>query len=422
MRSRAFLALGASNHADPAVKAPTPEGTGEFMSESDRAESRSEGRFSAGPDEPGRTAAPGLPIHSGHGGRLYLAWPGRSAPRIFVPAGTGLARARIDLLSPQRSRGHALAWLVRRRLLGMRVRLEEVAVASLEQHLAEALGHPAVRFAINSGTPGAYRKATLQVFSPTGETLAFAKMADRPLSAVALATERRILEELAGLPGIGPHLPTPLAWLGWRGATILVLRPGPSALGPPRLGAPHHQFLAELHRATLAPARYRDSLWRQRMRRELARCLPHLDGAWRGRYDSALRGLEQELGSSRVPFCFAHRDFAPWNTRIGPTGLFVFDWEMGEPGTFPFHDAFCFEAAQAIAGLGRATVEGGFVGRLAAEVWPEGAGRIGLARLAFLVDASLYYMRASIVAPTEGRRDAITWFGGELDRALGERP
>ena len=304
----------------------------------------------------------------------------------------------------------------------MRVDLDEASVASLEQHLAQALGHPTVRFAINSGTPGAYRKATLQVFSASGETLAFAKMSDRPLSAVALATERRILEELARLPGIGSHLPTPLAWLGWRGATILVLRPGPSALGPRRLGAPHHQFLAALHRSTLAPARYRDSPWRQRMRRELARCLPHLDEIWRGRYDLALHRLEHELASSRVPFCFAHRDFAPWNTRIGAAGLFVFDWEMGESGTFPLHDAFCFEAAQAIGGLGRAAAKGGFVERLTAEVWPEGAGRTALARLAFLVDASLYYMRAGIVAPKEGRRDAIIWFGGELDRALGERP
>jgi hypothetical protein len=52
------------------------------------------------------------------------------------------------------------------------------------------------------------------------------------------------------------------------------------------------------------------------------------------------------LSTWQGPMVVAHRDFAPWNVRWWPEGVFVFDWEYAVEQASPLHDFFHFHLVQ----------------------------------------------------------------------------
>ena len=133
----------------------------------------------------------------------------------------------------------------------------------------------------------------------------------------------------------------------------------------------------------------------------------------------ALERLHDELGPVSMPLSLAHGDFAPWNTRLGPHSLFVFDWERASEGMSPLYDAFNFQALQAaLQGRRWGVRNRRFLLTLLDNLWPEGREHLPLLYLAYLAHVTLLYSEAQSLAPGVGERKVWGWFA----RQIGERP
>jgi len=298
---------------------------------------------------------------------------------------------------------------------GRRVWLDGGPLRALEDKLVALLDVPDVVLAIGIGTPGAYRKDTLQVMTAGGRVIAYAKIADQPLAREALANEARMLSRAGAMLGEGA-VPAPLGSFQVGGIGVLVISAGPRKAGPRRLGVAHKDFLDRLHLASAARAPFAES----------ALCRRLADGAankalakpWRQRCAKGLDRLKADFDGVAIPLVMAHGDFVPWNTARGRDGLYVYDWENAATGMTPLYDAFHFEALPAaLAGRAHRPDESRF-GLWLAELWPQGAGRLQSLYLAYLLDMGLYYARAGVAAPVVGERGVESWFAARLDAVL----
>ena len=192
---------------------------------------------------------------------------------------------------------------------------------------------------------------------------------------------------------------------------------GPATPGPLELGQPHVEFLRALHETTRQECEFGSSAMLTRLRDALTRWERVWPDPWPRRIARALRRLEGELGTIRVPLSFAHRDFAPWNTRSGPAGLFVFDWETAIDGVVPLYDAFHFGAIRAAA-YSAPLRHPASLRHLLATLWPASEGRLRQLYLAYLVDVSVLYGEARMMAPEVGEEHVWLWFGERIDECL----
>jgi hypothetical protein len=359
---------------------------------------------------------------SRRGGREYLAFPNLQDPKWIIPAPAHLRRAALALYSPQRLRG----WLLKGAMasgwvLGERVWLDDTLLGELEDALARALGESTVRLALYLGVPGAYRKTTVQVVGPEGRVLAYAKMSASTLAEAALEAERRNLQRLSAVPSLRENVPAVLHWGAWRNQRVLLASAGPARRGPSRLGNWHFEFLQALHDADRAECLFGESPMYASIQDGIRRLCPQLPDPWPGRYARAQKGLEAGLASIRLPVSTAHRDFAPWNTRLGAHGLFVFDWEIATEGAVPLYDALHFEAIQAAVRGRPFRAEAPALTKLLTLLWPAGEAHLPLLYLAYLVDMSLYYGAARIRVPEAGEDRVWHWLGQCIDDWLEQR-
>jgi Phosphotransferase enzyme family len=361
---------------------------------------------------------PVLPPGCGEAGRCYLAYPNLANPRWLLPQNPRFSHLYADLYTPQRPLGWLFKRLMQIGVIAPRIWLEKKSIAELEEYLAAALAVQAVEIAISLGTPGRYRKTTLQIMAPTGKIVAYAKMAKPGAALDSLETELANLKLLCQVPELRPHVAQPIGWGEWGGAKILLLSPGPRRAGPYRLGADHLRFLTSLHHAFARDVRFVDGEVWARLVLALTEVVPELSSSWQTRCNSALKRLEAELRATRVPHSFAHGDFAPWNIRAGTDGLFVFDWEAGRRSAFPFHDAFHFTAAQAMVANRPNRLNTRFLANLAESTWRKGKMHIPWAYLVYLMETSIYHAEARVRAPSVGDDKFVTWLADELDRYL----
>jgi hypothetical protein len=133
----------------------------------------------------------------------------------------------------------------------------------------------------------------------------------------------------------------------------------------------------------------------------------------------ALERLHDELGPASMPLSLAHGDFAPWNTRLGPSSLFVFDWERASEGMSPLYDVFNFQALQAaLQGRRGGVRDRRFLLTLLDALWPEGRERLPLLYLAYLAHVTLLYSEAQSLAPGVGERKVWGWFAQQIENVL----
>ena len=96
-------------------------------------------------------------------------------------------------------------------------------------------------------------------------------------------------------------------------------------------------------------------------------------GALPANLGPALERLHDELGPVSMPLSLAHGDFAPWNTRLGPRSLFVFDWERASERMSPLYECSNFQALQAaLQGRRGGIRDRRFLLTLLDALWPEG--------------------------------------------------
>lgn len=365
---------------------------------------------------------PFLPPDCGREGRGYLAYPSLAEPRWLLPRNRRFSHLHVDLYTPQRPLGWIYKRLMQFGALAPRVWLDNSMLTELEAYLAAILKIPTVEIAISLGTPGRYRKVTLQVIAPGGEIAAYAKMAKAAPAVASLEAEFTNLVMVSRIEKLRASVPRLIGRGGWGGFKLLFLYPGPRHAGPHKLGPGHLEFLSTLHAAFKRDVPFTESATWARLVMGVEKLAPELSARWQERCRAALAKLQAGLCGTRVPHSFAHGDFAPWNIRSGAAGLFVFDWEAGCPSAVPFQDAFHFMAAQSMMANRPNILDMRFLEALAENVWPEGKMLLPWAYLVYLLEKSLYYAEAQIRAPSAGDDKFITWLADEMDRRLAKLP
>ncbi len=299
---------------------------------------------------------------------------------------------------------------------GETVWLEETTMSELESAIARALGTEETRLALYVGVPSPQQKITAQVLSTSGRTLAYAKIATSSLAQAAVEAERRALLLLSeGEPARG-HVPEVLAYFSWQGGKVLLITSGPGDAGPKKLSNLHSSFCERIFVPFAEERVFGESAMWDRMTNTLLRLRAELPDPLTSRFDRAFQQLSSELGPVLMPLSLAHCDFAPWNTRFGPEGLFVVDWERAEQGIVPLYDIFHFRAIQAaLFKRGRPVPDRRFLNDLLHRLWPEGHEHLAWLYLAYLVDMSLVYSEAQIIAPGVGEQRVWRWFVEQLE-------
>lgn len=365
-----------------------------------------------------------LPVsrRPGPGGREYRAYPSLARVRWLVPAGSRAARGASvnELFRPASLRGRLYKGALSAGIVpGERVYLEGEPLSRLEGEMARLLGGRDLLVAFYVGTPGAYRKVTAQAISPEGETLAFAKIASKAPARADVRAEQRNLRRLEEVLVLHGAVPRALSLFEWRRSAVLLMTPGPPAPGPSAPSHVHTEFLAKLFAAFATPAVFGESPLSLRTSGKLDRLRPGLPGPLAALMDRAFASLSEDLGPVTLPVSVAHRDFAPWNTRLGPRGLFVFDWDRAEWGVPPLYDLFHFAAIQAVLLRRKEDLpDRRLVHGLLDPLWPEGHRHLARLHLAYLLDAALFYAEARVVAPDAGKGDVLDWFARRLEARL----
>jgi hypothetical protein len=339
--------------------------------------------------------------------------PSRHRSAWLLPAGSVLGHAGLRPFGYRGGKDFLARALVATKLLrGEHVWLDS---APLERALAAALGTQDVRLAFCIGTSGAYQKLTVQVRTPGDGVLAYAKLATHASALDSLRREHEILLRLSTVDGLRGAVPGVLGWFSWDGAQVLVATAGSGQIGSGRLMEPHTAFLRRLRDAFVDEGRFEASPMWTRMVAAVNRLAPQLSREWTLRWHRALALLYVRLGPVVLPLSLAHRDFAPWNTRFGPQGLFVFDWETAADGVTPLYDLFHFQAVQAArAGRPFRPSRGPRQESLAA---PRSAWTAYLPHLylAYLLDTSLLHAEARLLAPQSAQGPEWHWLGRQLD-------
>lgn len=195
--------------------------------------------------------------------------------------------------------------------------------------LATVLGQP-VTFAVAIGSERVNRKRVLEIFGPTGHSVAFAKVGGTPLQDADVEAEAAALQWWQGRRVRGVHLPEPL-WSGqWRGARVLVMsalpqRPWPSARD--RLGPPVREIGALVAATNAGEQVAAESPWFASVAARLSQVNA---STTRRRALACWERLAAPAGTS-IPFAAWHGDFTPWNMARHRQGLSVWDWERFAP-------------------------------------------------------------------------------------------
>jgi hypothetical protein len=268
-------------------------------------------------------------------GRPYAVIARHGRPRLIVPLGNRAALASLlgrtsgDVSTAQRLIRRAGSIGARFGILGplLRTRFGSGATpgaVALEEYVARAVGLTHIDIAVTVGPPRPNAKPVLQLFTPDGATVGFAKIGWNGLTRDLVVREAEVLRTLHASP-TGLIEPPRLLHLGqWRGLDVSILSP----LEPPLDGAQRRDpstdelvALADLGARTAGTLS--DSSYGERLRSRVAA----LDSSRRHSYAAVLDRLERRAGQTRLEFGRAHGDWAPWNMAPLRDRLLVWDWE-----------------------------------------------------------------------------------------------
>lgn len=265
----------------------------------------------------------------------YLLIPGARRPPLLVPAEPRLAAAAVrHYRAPRawfaRTASNALSiGLARgfgRSLVRGRIRVTQPREADTVEGYLRAAFSQEVRVSMYLGPARANRKPVLQLLSPAGKPLGYAKIGINPLTRDLVRTEQATLLRLAGAKLAGIRVPRVLHFDQWHGYDVLVLDVLPVWLRdtpcpPQRLAA----AMVEVSRMDgLRTAPLADSTYLTRLR---ARLTDADDDPQRAALLQALDALVARAGSETLTFGAWHGDWSPWNMSNTRQGLLLWDWE-----------------------------------------------------------------------------------------------
>jgi len=336
-------------------------------------------------------------------GRWHVLFGGRQRPLLMPPGTYRLQKQWLSYFIGDRMRSaYAQASLTLNAILpGVLPNFQPQGAQDTDRNADVSLGALA---AIQIGTSGPYQKACALLTSDSGKALAVAKIALVPGADAMVSSEAswlRLLEAVDPLAGEVPQLLAEGSLAN--GRRYLVMSLAPSKLVTTVFTPDHARFLTRLGRSRMEVMRFASSPCCEFLERTLADIAPGLTRDESATLLDALSDCRMSLSDYVGPFVLSQGDFAWWNIRVHPGGIFVFDWEYARLGANPLADLFHFHMIQrAASGRG---IGGGFLTnvmwqaeRFARQHYPESkwsASRISALALAYLLDVLFHYSRAS---------------------------
>lgn len=287
---------------------------------------------------------------------FYALVPDLNSLRWIIQIGNRRVQsAALRLYSPQSLKGRLFKraaislsyigvqfiWGKGRLLVAAKERTERESLADFLKGLLDV---PDVHLSVSTGTPGYYRKTTVQVMSKKGKAIAYAKIGDTPQAEKVLTQEAEILRRLSELSISTAEVPR-LIYAGSFHESMLVLQSAPSGKtrsGPRQLGKQHMAFLAEVFNQSKVQETFQRSIYWQRIKSDFELLQAKIDQNWQERIQQAFNICEKNLADKTIPLGLCHRDFTPWNTLLELNLLYIFDWEYAVEEGIPFWDIFHF--------------------------------------------------------------------------------
>lgn len=351
------------------------------------------------------------PLHRRLAGGDYLLLPGTAEPRLLVPAGRRAATAALQRYSALRSLRSRLQVVAMRSGAGRlaipgRLYLEP-AGESFESFAADILGAP-VRLSLHIGPPRANRKPVVQLLSPNGDTLAFAKIGIDALTDRLVDAEARALSRLSGAGLTAVEAPAALHHGRWQDRSLLMQSPLPTWTATPggtaqRLTTAMREIAAMdgVDTVSLAGSEYLNDL--------RGRVADISEPAVREVFAHTLNAL---AGPAPIRLGCWHGDLTPWNVADSGNRLLVWDWERFCGGVPVGFDALHFDLQQRLHSAGPSeSVARAFLRAAPSILRPwELAGEPELPALLYLVHIGARYA-------LDGQRESGSAVG-ELDQWL----
>jgi hypothetical protein len=266
----------------------------------------------------------------------FLILPSPNKPRWLLPLGNPhRTREGLHIYTP-----YALVARMLKRAVGTILgagwtgrKSDRVLIASkkplpLEVLVGEITGEMKPVFVLSLGTPSQFRKLTVQVMRPNGETLGYIKLPLTDAANQRVRHEAEVLERLWKIAKLRAHVPRVLHAGPWNGGYILFQSCGPSQPGEMEFGPAHETFLRTLWHARQMERPGQAIV--EELSAKWAQASLQMDSEWQDLGAETLRRASRELSGLGIPCGIMHGDFAPWNTRGGNRRLFVFDWEAAE--------------------------------------------------------------------------------------------
>jgi|SRR6185437_621178 len=347
---------------------------------------------------------PASAVRARAGAGDLLVVPSLRDPRLLIPARRragaaavrrygepGSARARLG----RRALGLALASGAGPVLLRDRLRIRVPAGApTLETYLSGQLGGE-VLLSMHLGAARANRKPVLQLLTPAGRTVAFAKVGITPLTSRLVSDEHAALDQVqaGGLTTV--QAPQVLHLGRWQDLDVLIL----SALPVWRARRPlaDGQLAAAMAEVAGLAAGPPEPLAGGRYLRGLAgRLAAAPASADRAVLEAELAELNREHGRHELALGAWHGDWTPWNMAVTADGLLLWDWERFATGVPAGFDALHYQLQSEVvtAHADPAPAAAGLPGRAPELLAPLGVGPVQarLTALLYLAELSARYL------------------------------
>lgn len=314
------------------------------------------GRLANGSSGNGRESLPG-PTSS-----ELIVLPSHRDPRLLIPttrlaaaaaisryAGSGSSPARFL----KRFMSLAMATNVGPRLFRDRLVIDAPSGSvTINSYLRETLGRD-LRISLHVTGARANRKPLLQLLTPEGEALGFAKIGADLLTCGLIRAEGEALAQLARLRLQTFTVPRVLHHGTLNGLEVLVLTPLPMRLR--RGEAPWDR----LNAATLEIAGATQQLARESIAQSAQFSRLQVDllsapaTAERAALETALHALGERDGETTLTYGCSHGDFSPWNMASDQKRLWVWDWERFTVGVPLGFDLLHFWLQREVSGRRR---------------------------------------------------------------------
>jgi len=188
-------------------------------------------------------------------------------------------------------------------------------------------------FSLYTGTPGHYRKYTLQLLSEKGSVIGYAKIPRTEAAKEAIRNEYKSLEYLKQLKLENSIIPEIILYSD---KESILVQSGENGLKKSPIGLDDAVIasLSELHNRT-----------KKTMKLYSNNIFAHIEEMASSNYEKVKRMAEsgnkliEQLRNLETDFSFAHRDFTPWNTKRKDGKLYIFDWEFSKL-SIPYFDIF----------------------------------------------------------------------------------